>query len=283
MNSEYSVSDAPTSLEDAPLRHGYTARALARLANYAATQYRYPTPLPWEERRDAAWSAIAEHLYTATEPPAYWDLIRAGWNAIAVHTRKHRSTHGQTQHGSAPQFHRYWMLAAAPAGSPEERVVERLALDQIWAALSPRNQDLIRALYDHGDYAAAAESLGLPVSSFYSLISRARRAFTALWLEGETPTRAWGNDVRTGRDRPKYVTTTARQRTRKRTHRTQGSGSGTPGTPSPGRAPRNRRDIGTTDTELVARYDSGESYREIAATLPIGATAVRTRILNART
>ncbi|PSK93594.1 hypothetical protein CLV63_1161, partial [Murinocardiopsis flavida] len=226
-------SDPSACAEDQPLRHGFTARALARLANYAATQYRYPTPVPWDERRDVAWSAMAEHLYTSAEPPAYWDLIRAGWNVITVHTRKHRSTHGQTPHGSAPQFHRYWKLAAAPTHSPEERVVERLALDQIWAALTPRNQELIRALYDHGDYTAAAESLGLPVSSFYSLISRARRAFTALWLEGETPTRAWGNDVRTGRDRPKHVTTTARQRTRKRTHRDQGSDSGTPATPNP--------------------------------------------------
>ncbi|PSK89997.1 hypothetical protein CLV63_124102, partial [Murinocardiopsis flavida] len=39
--------------------------------------------------------------------------------------------------------------------------------------------------------------------------------------------------------------------------------------------------IGTTDTELLTRHTNGESYREIAATLPIGPTAVRTRILNA--
>ncbi|PSK91752.1 hypothetical protein CLV63_11933 [Murinocardiopsis flavida] len=264
------IADPYACAEDEPLRPGWTARAIVRLANYAATHYRYATPLPWGERRDIAWSAIAEHLYAAAEPPDIWDLIRAGWNAITAHTRKHRAFHGQTEHGAAPQFHRYWMLASSPTGSPEERVVERLALDQIWAALSPRQQELISALYYHEDYTRAAASLGLPVSSFYSMISRARRAFTALWHEHETPTRAWGNDVRSGRPRHKHVTTTAiRQRTRSRAQR-----------PDPGPGYRARRDIGITDTRLRARYDNGATITELAREYGMGWASIQNRITN---
>jgi hypothetical protein len=148
--------------------------------------------------------------------------------------------------------------------------VERRALAEIWAALPAQHRRVLLALAEHGHYAEAAASLGVTQGSYYSLISRARKAFLALWHEGETPSRPWGNDVRGRLPRAKNVTVIAvRQRERLRERRPDDRPNGS----------RARRDIGVSDAELARRYKAGESYDAIAATVDISATAVRNRIL----
>ncbi|MBB6173581.1 DNA-directed RNA polymerase specialized sigma24 family protein [Nocardiopsis mwathae] len=239
----------------------------------AAATIRWPGRLDWITRVETAWSAVAERLYTADAPPTRNDLKVAGWSAITEHARKDNSFRGRTwgyDSTSTPSFERFWALAAGHVPSPEGAVVERRALGQIWAALPEQHRRVLRALADHGHYAEAADALGVTLGSFYSLVSRARKAFFALWHEHEVPSRPWGNDVRGRKLRRKNVTVIAvRQRTRLRARR-------------PADRPNNsraKRDIGISDADLLLRHRDGESYESIAASLSIGPTAVRRRVL----
>ena len=93
-------------------------------------------------------------------------------------------------------FQKYWHLSTRPADGPEERIVERIALTQIWAALSPRLRDAFTALAVHDDYGRAAAAVGKTRDQYNSQLSYARRVFLALWHEHETPSRPWGHDRR---------------------------------------------------------------------------------------
>jgi hypothetical protein len=146
------------------------------------------------DRYDTAWSAIAEHLYTVSEPPYRQELIRVGWQAIALGVRD-----GQRQRGyregydgysssgpTMPRFVRYW--GPGVTSSHEERVVENIAIRQIMAALtSPALRDAVMALAVHDDYAAAADALGIESKALRARLITARRRLVALWHEGETP------------------------------------------------------------------------------------------------
>ncbi|GAB3484338.1 RNA polymerase sigma factor [Nocardiopsis coralliicola] len=249
--------------------HGYTPDDLLRLARIAAFRYRYACALDIQERKSTAWSAIAEHLMAAAGSPTEKDLLGAAWTAIAEASRKDWSFRGRTIDGPAPGFERFWTLTALPTASPENPVVERRALAQIWRVLTPRHRELILALAEHEDYAAAAASLNLPTSSYYSLLSRARKAFFALWHEHETPTRPWGNDVRSKMGvRHKNVTVIAiRQRERLRSRR-----------PAPKSRRRLRRDLGVTPERLRELHASGVSITALARTYKTTWATIRSRL-----
>jgi hypothetical protein len=171
----------------------------------------------YDERIDIAWSAIVEHLYASKEHPSRSDLIRAGMTAIKNWYVSEARTHGvnTSQRGRTMEpgtnFERYWQVFARPTPSPEERAVERLALAQIWHALSPHIREVISALAVHSDYHQAAQSLSKTPGQFYSQVSYARKVFLAMWHEGETPSRPWGHDRRrhsspvTGRSTAKII------------------------------------------------------------------------------
>ncbi|GLU46538.1 hypothetical protein [Nocardiopsis ansamitocini] len=107
--------------------------------------------------------------------------------------------------------------------------------------------------------------------SYYSLVSRARKAFLALWHEGETPSRPWGNDVRGKGPRAKNVTVIAvRQRLRDRRPADKPNGS------------RAGRDIGVPDSVLADRYRAGESLSAIGASVGLGPNAVAARVRKQR-
>ncbi|MFC4562843.1 RNA polymerase sigma factor [Nocardiopsis mangrovi] len=191
-----------------PIAHGFSTADIDDIAALASSTIRWPGRLDWHTRAQVAWSAIAEHLVRLANapngtdhsggPPTRRDLTIVGWSAISAYARKDDSFRGYTwgyESASTPKFERYWALAANPSPSPENPVVERRALAQIWAALPAQHRRILLALAEHGHYAEAAEALGLTLGSFYALVSRARRAFLALWHEGETPSRPWGHDV----------------------------------------------------------------------------------------
>jgi DNA-directed RNA polymerase specialized sigma24 family protein len=184
------------------LRHGYTLDGLTRMAHFAARHRK-----PWHYgvelsvRYEVAWAAIAEHLYAAEQPPTSADLVRAAWEAIRQHADSRRQFLGLAHDGPdgpGRNFERYWRAVAGPADGPEERLIERLALTQIWPHLTPASRDALTALAVHGDYQRAAAALGISYKAFVSRISEGRRQFLALWHDGEIPSRPWVRDRRAG-------------------------------------------------------------------------------------
>jgi hypothetical protein len=185
---------------DVELRHGYTLAAVDRAVRICiALDHWRKGVMDARERRDLAWMAIIEHLYAAEEAPAERDLIHAGWKAVQRQVERDRSTHGQSHadpYSEMPYFHRYWWAEGRHTSSPEEGVVERIALGQIWAALSPRYRRALAALAAHEDHDKAAAALGITRRTYNDHLWAGRREFYQLWHEGEKPSRLWALDRR---------------------------------------------------------------------------------------
>lgn len=183
------------------IRHGYTPHDLEQMAR-AATNADRSAALDRHDRHDIAWSAIAEALWTAEAPPARRDLIAAGWKAIYRAVQQEYRHHGyagrQGWSGprSAPRFVAYWAPSAVT--SHEEQIVERLAIQQVLAPLTPKSLDAVRALAVHGDYRAAAQAIGLKQVTLRTRLGEARKRAIAAWFEGETPRRTRRVDRRVG-------------------------------------------------------------------------------------
>lgn len=146
------------------------------------------------DRYETAWSVIAEHLYAAQEPPAEYDLVRTGTAALARSVYELRREHGYEDNQRA--FNVYWLEAAGHTGSHEPRIVDELALAQIWPRLTDRHRAVLTALAVFGDHAPAAQSLSMSTNLWSVHLSKARRAFLKMWHHGEEPSRPWGTDRR---------------------------------------------------------------------------------------
>ena len=184
---------------DSPVAHGYTVRDLEHLTRLVLRTDRWYTAGDIDERYNAVWVGIVEQLLTADEPPTRRELLNAGTRANDERVRDEMRTHGRSTHNYGqpmPRFHAYWN-PANPA-SPEPRVVERFAVEQIWPKLTPRQQQALAALAVLGDYDQAAAHLCVTPGTYNVLVSNARRRFLLWWHEGETPSRTWGTDRRVG-------------------------------------------------------------------------------------
>lgn len=183
------------------LRGGWTLRAIDRLARAVVSNNR--TWWPAGDRDDlyaAAWHGIVEHLYSADELPSRTDLMEAGRTALAQDVKATMRHHGARTDGTnnGQKYAMYWQWAGRTAPSPERGIVERVALEQILRALTPRQREAFAALAAAGDYAEAASMLGIADQTFRSLLGRARGSFRELWHEWETPSAHWGCDRRAG-------------------------------------------------------------------------------------
>lgn len=181
------------------IRYGYTLRQLDVLVRIGITRRAMYFGVDSGERYAAGWHAAAELLYSADEQPTTRELIQAAGDAADYETRRtgeHRG-HGRARgdgsrsDGAAVRFWAYWDRDARVTHSPENGVVERMALTQIWPKLTPAQQQALQALAALGDYQAAADMLGLRYHTFCKRIWSARSAFLRLWLEGETPGPRW--------------------------------------------------------------------------------------------
>lgn len=218
----------------------------------------------FSERLQIAWFAIVEHIYAAEDRPEVSHLLRAATRAIHGQAHQERRFRGvrDAEGGIRAGFECFWWSCAGHTASPERSVTERIALQQIWPLLRPRYQKAFTALAVYEDYRLAADAVGKSYKAFVLEISRARRAFLALWHEGETPSRPWGNDRRRTSSTPRgsitYRTVVLRQRERARR-----------AVANDGIAVRQRgsarTDLGLSDDELVRRYREGESIGELAA------------------
>jgi len=219
---------------DPSLPHGYTLARLERVAREAAWGSRWHY-LPRAEQADVARFAVLEHLYTCVELGDFSSLVRVGRAAIHAHVVKEMHHHGATPKTSdpgavpMPRYWTYWRSSSVPTSSPEEPIVEALAVAQIFDRLGPAYQRVLLALAEHDDYDVAAAELGKARHGFETTLSVARKQFLAWWHEGEVPSRVWGKDYRNARrrhDRTDYkkitVTTIRRRRQRRerleRTH-----------------------------------------------------------------
>lgn len=186
---------------DVELRHGYTLGTVNRLATGATKRDVWHQSLPFSERLEIAYSAMVEYLYITEERPTANELINAAWKATRRCVEDEWHTHGVSRANSVydgaetmPCYQRYWSGHGGNTPSAEERVVERLALWQIWARLGPRQQELLLALAAHRDYGQAASHLNIKHSTFIKSVGAARRDFYRLWYEGEKPPRKWGSE-----------------------------------------------------------------------------------------
>jgi hypothetical protein len=171
------------------IRHGYNLADLDRLARIAASRSRGQLDV-WAERVELAWSGIAEALCAASEPPDPVDLLRAGTRAVNRQSL-------EALRVTRARFHTYW--SAHHGASPERRIVEHLALWQIWHSMPRRHQQALLLLATLEDDARAAEVLGCTRNAFDCLLYAARRRFREAWHEGETPSHHWRQDHRAAR------------------------------------------------------------------------------------
>lgn len=175
-----------------PLRHGYTLTDLDRLA-HAAVCAAFGQAGDYRDRHDAAWHAIAVRLYAAGDAPRPGELKRIGIRAINDHITDEGHHHGVDRNTpysgreSMRAYRRYWWDITRATPSPENRIIERIALPQILSRLTPPARAAIDALAVHGDYQAAANALGLDYYTFTTRIRRARGLLLRLWHEGQRP------------------------------------------------------------------------------------------------
>lgn len=188
------------------IRWGYNLADLDRLAAIAV-RAAWSQASDARDRYQAAWSAIAEALYLAEDRPEPWELKQTGMAAINENGRAHSRHHGfdtknrEAGYESRRRFLQFWELDRHGCASPEQVVVDALALWQIWPRLSDTDRRTVLALVAHdGDQVAAATALGKGRSAYVTALSTARHRFLALWLEHETPQRRiWGKaDIRRG-------------------------------------------------------------------------------------
>jgi DNA-directed RNA polymerase specialized sigma24 family protein len=185
---------------DLPVAHGWTMRSLDQVTRAAVNNDR-SMACDADTRYNTAWSAIAEALCAAEEPPTWHDLFTIGWQAIYREVREMREVFGfkdrdgTTETASAPRYVQYWWQ---PPQRPEEGAIERIAVGQILATIPEIYRDAVVALAVHGDYQAAAESLGLKYTAFTVRMSVARKQFRAAWYAPETAPPIKGTDRRIG-------------------------------------------------------------------------------------
>jgi hypothetical protein len=209
------------------VRHGYTLANLERLARAAVARDFWNQGIHPADRFDLSFSAMAEYLYASDEPPAPADLLNAASAAVRQQAQGDRSAHGISStdvYKDARNFYRYWWQQFRCTPSPEDLVVDRTALWQIFPVLAPRYRNTLLALAAHGDHAKAAAALGYTRRTYECNLSEARRAFYLLWHEGEKPSRLWAMDKRhgTGADDHTVMHSIVRRRKRQRAREARG-------------------------------------------------------------
>ena len=130
-------------------------------------------------------------------------MVRQGKRTIQAELHDHTHHHGIHHARSGrpggspmPRFATYWWSTARHSLSPEDLLVDPIALTQIWPRLAAKHRDALLALATHDDYEAAATALNKTIGRFRVLICEGRKEFFRLWHQGETPSRMWGSDIR---------------------------------------------------------------------------------------
>lgn len=146
---------------------------------------------------ETAWLGIVECLCSADQPPTERDLHAAGTRALVEETKAWRRHHGIADTGDVgPRFAAFWY--DPPRDPWEDRVVDRIALGQILAAIPAHQRDAFDALAKAGDYALAAQLLGIKYPALVARLRHARTEFLRSWYWPESAPRRRGTDRRVG-------------------------------------------------------------------------------------
>lgn len=181
---------------DVHVLHGYYLPDLDRLAR-AGVRGARSGPGRADDWYRAAWDAIVDALVDAGTHPSEGLLVHAARYAVERAWGVERHHHGIASIGGpAPKFAVYWLGLSGPAPSPEERVVERVALGQIWAQLTDLDREALTVLAATNSMRASAALLDLRYHTYGERVRAARARALALWHEGETPSRIWRRDRR---------------------------------------------------------------------------------------
>ena len=179
-----------------PVNWGYTMADLHDIAQHATRLTHGGIRHNVQERYEAAWDRIVDKLLTAERRPSRRELLFEGVSGTDrwVESDMHHRGISQRTSNTMGAFEAYWWRRYTP--SPEEDIVARLSLPQIWWHLTPAQRGALAALAVLDDHQKAARALGLTGANFGTHISGGRRRFLALWHEGEKPSRPWGKDQR---------------------------------------------------------------------------------------
>ncbi|MFI0156165.1 hypothetical protein [Streptomyces lydicus] len=177
--------------DNIPFRHGYTLGDLDRITRIVIRTDRWRTDMHLDDRYDAIRFAVIEHLLTTDEPPTRHDLVYIGQRASDTYVSQemHHRGYDPRQPGRGPAglpgFQRYWQGSGRAPW--DERVVERIALTQVWPCLTTVQQQAVTALAVADDHQAAASMLGVPYPTYAARLRKGRQRVLEVWHEHETP------------------------------------------------------------------------------------------------
>lgn len=167
--------------------HGYTTWDVMDIARYSVSRSRPGRIASFEEYLEIAVTAIEDRLLSAVEKPTQTDLLRAAGRGIYRFRHEWEQQHGWDHRtmNFRPGFERYWTWHPP---QPEDAVVDKLAVHQVWPTLTPAMQQAVSALVmADGDQVYAAAMLGINLSAYKMRLRAARQRFQQWWYEPETP------------------------------------------------------------------------------------------------
>lgn len=156
-----------------------------RVARFVARQQR-SRYLPDDEYEAVALGAIAIKAAECKRELTKREMTQAAFQATAEEANKVKSMRGQTQRGEpAPRFAAYWHGNPRLASPFEERVLERLALWQVWACLDERTRNILIAYAVAETPPGRARLAGYSPASWTTVLGRAREQARQLWYDHE--------------------------------------------------------------------------------------------------
>jgi hypothetical protein len=176
------------------VKYAYTMADLYDLARVAVLTHRSKlASYDYAELIDEAYSAACEYLVTCTWEPTELHVMNAAFEGARNTLRQQQQAHGiaKGDRMTGKQFHRYW--TTPPVASPEDQLVEPMALRQIWATLSIMDrQTLMTAAMFPSSPERALHSGGITERAYEGRLRRARRNFNQFWFEGQSIPRTKG-------------------------------------------------------------------------------------------
>lgn len=193
------------------LPNGWTLDALTQVARRAVSAQRGMV-IDLTEARNIADVAVVEALYA--RPDATRDeLFYAARRAVNSANKREisfcgltRNPHVSGREGMPPRFATYWYGRGVLIGQFEDRVVDAIAAMQVWAALSERDRQTLRALMSEGTHEGARALLGISGVAWRTRLSVARRHARELWHWPDEPSRQWAMDRRVDNGRAVHGT-----------------------------------------------------------------------------
>ena len=130
------------------------------------------------EALDEARSAILEKVAesAAGAEVTKQDLVVAGKQAIRRMVKADNK-------GDGVNATTYWTPAASDP--MDERIIERIALDEVFSSLSDDGQELLLTFVAHGDSHAAAEHMGITPIALMKRLRLVRESFFRKWFDWE--------------------------------------------------------------------------------------------------